>query len=182
MKTTLLVMCIALAGCAATPEKLESVGQTEAARLAPPAKSFSSYANYQLMPMVLGPAVQSESRKVEEAEKLDTKLREKLEPLIEQWQAAPPDGRSGTLLIEPQLAALRIVSGGARFWAGGLAGNSTIDLDLLFTDQASGQQVAKPRIAREADAISGGWSIGKSDQNLHDYIVSIAYQYLTDNY
>lgn len=182
MKTILLILCMVLAGCAATPEKLESVAQTEAARLAPPTKSFSGYLSYELKPMVLSPAVLSESRKVEEAEKLEHKLREKFEPLLSHWEAAPAEGRSGTLVIEPQLAALKIVSGGARFWAGALAGNSAIDLDLLFTEQDSGQQVAKPRIARDADAMTGGWSIGKSDQNLHDYIVSIAHQYLTDNY
>ena len=61
-------------------------------------------------------------------------------------------------------------------------GDSNIDMDLLITDQSTGQQIAKPRITRTADAMTGGWSVGKSDQNLLDYIASIAYYYMIDNY
>jgi hypothetical protein len=55
-------------------------------------------------------------------------------------------------------------------------------MDLVMTEQGTGQQVAKPRITRSADAMTGGWSIGKSDQNLLDYIASIAYEYMAVNY
>lgn len=150
--------------------------------MAPPAKRFSSYANYELRPMVLSLAIQNEPGKVEAAGNLETALKAKLQPLLDQWKANASSGRSGTLIIEPQLESLRIVSGGARFWAGALVGDSNIDMDLLFTDQAAGQQIAKPRIARHADAMTGGWSIGRSDQNLLDYIASMAYQYLAANY
>jgi hypothetical protein len=182
MKATALVVCIILSGCAASPERLELVGKTEAARMASPVKRFSSYASYELKPMVLSPAVRSEPGKVKAAEELENTLRTKLQPLLEQWKAAASSNRSGTLVIEPQLASLRIVSGGARFWAGALVGDSSIDMDLAITDQGTGQQVAKPRITRNADAMTGGWSIGKSDQNLLDYIASIAYEYMTVNY
>jgi hypothetical protein len=150
--------------------------------MAPPVKRFSSYANYELRPMVLSPAVQSDPGKVTAAGELENTLRTKLQPLLEQWKAAESSNRSGALIIEPQLVSLRIVSGGARFWAGALVGDSSIDMDLLITDQGTGQQVAKPRITRTADAMTGGWSIGKSDQNLLDYIASIAYEYMTANY
>jgi hypothetical protein len=63
-----------------------------------------------------------------------------------------------------------------------MAGDSSIDMDLVITAQGTDQQVAKPRIIRSAAAMTGGWSIGKSDQNLLDYIASIAYQYMTVNY
>lgn len=182
MKSIVLVLCIILSGCAANPQKLELVGKTESARLAPPTKPFSSFANYELRPMVLSPAVQGEPGKVKAAGELENTLRAKLQPLFDQWKAAALSGRSGTLIIEPQLASLKIVSGGARFWAGALAGDSSIDMDLVITDQTTGHQVAKPRIIRNADAMTGGWSIGKSDQNLLDYIASIAYEYLTVNY
>jgi hypothetical protein len=71
----------------------------------------------------------------------------------------------------------RAILGGGAF-----AGESTIDLDLLLTDQASGQVLARPRVARSADAMTGAWSIGQSDDNLLDYITGIAYQYLVDSY
>lgn len=182
MRVATLILCIILSGCAASPERLELVGKTEAGRMAPPVKRFSSYANYALKPMVLSPAVQSERAKVEAAGELENIIRTKLQSLLEQWKAATSGNRSGTLVIEPQLASLRIVSVGARFWVGGLVGDSSIDMDLVITDQGTGQQIAKPRITRTADGATGGWSVGKSDQNLLDYIASIAYEYMKVNY
>jgi hypothetical protein len=181
MRTMDLVLCAILSGCAANPQTLESVAKTESARLAPPVKRFSSYADYELRPMVLSPAVQSDAGKVNAGGELENTLRAKLQPLLDQWKAAASNDLSGTLVIEPQLVSLKIVSGGARFWVGALAGDSSIDMGLVITDPTTGQQVAKPRINRNADAMTGGWSIGKSDQNLLDYIASIAYQYLKDN-
>jgi Domain of unknown function (DUF4410) len=177
-----LVFCIIVAGCAASPEKLESVGKAESARMAPSAKRFSSFADYELKPMVLSAAVQSDSAKVQVAGSLEKTLKAKLQPLLDQWRTEASGGRSGALVIEPRLESLRVVSGGARFFIGALAGDSSIDMDLAMTDQTTGQQVAKPRISLRADAMTGGWSIGKSDENLLDYIASIAYQYMTANY
>ena len=182
MRVATLILCIILSGCAASPERLELVGKTEAGRMAPPVKRFSSYANYELKLMVLSPAVQSERAKVEAAGELENIIRTKLQSLLEQWKAAMSGNRSGTLVIEPQLASLRIVGVGARFWVGGLVGDSSIDMDLVITDQGTGQQIAKPRITRTADGATGGWSVGKSDQNLLDYIASIAYEYMKVNY
>lgn len=182
MRAIIIAALVVLAGCAATPESLESVARTESARLAAPARKLSSFASYELKPIVLSDAVKAEEGKVAEAGKLEAAMRAKVLPLLEQWQAAGGAGRTGKLVIEPRLASLKVVSGGARFWAGAMAGDSNVDLDLVMTDLDTGQVIAKPRIARSADAMTGGWSIGKSDQNLRDYIAGITYQYLTDNY
>jgi len=182
MKIVTLVFFLILAGCAASPERLESVGRSESARLAPPTKRFSNYATYELKRMVLSEAVRSDEAKVEVAGDLENVLRAKLQPLIDKWKAAPAGDRTGMLVIEPQLVSLRVISGGARFWVGPFMGDSTVDMDLLITEQGTAQQVAKPRITRNADAMAGSWSIGQSDQNLLDYIASIAYHYMTDNY
>ena len=181
MRISALVLCIILSGCSASPEKLDSVGETEAARMAPPVRRFSSYGNYELRPMILSPAVRIAPEKVAAAGTLENTLRAKLQPLIERWNAASSN-RASTLVIEPQLASLRIVSGGARFWAGAFAGDSSIDLDLAVTDQSTGEQVARPRIILKADAWAGGWSVGKSDKNLLDYIASVAYAYMMMHY
>ena len=182
MKIILFILFATISGCAANPQALESVGKAESARMAPSTKRFSSFNDYEFRPMVLSPAVQKEPAKVKAAEDLENTLRAKLHPLLDQWKAPASSGRSGKLVIEPHLASLKIVSGGARFWIGALAGDSSIDLDLVMTDQTTGQQVAKPRIMRNADSVTGGFSIGKSDQNLLDYIASIAYQYMKDNH
>lgn len=182
MRIAAVFAFIILAGCAATPEALDSVAKTESARMAAPTRPFSTFASFELKPMVLSPAVSSEPGKVEAARELEAKLRQKLQPLLDQWAAAPAGSRSGTLVIEPQLASLKVVSGGARFWAGAMAGDSNIDLDLLITERETGQVIARPRVARSADAMTGGWSVGQSDENLLDYICAIAYEYLSSHY
>jgi hypothetical protein len=182
MRAIIIAACVVLGGCAANPETLASVAKTEAARFEAPTQRLSTFASYELRPMVLSDAVKSDDAKVKEAGVLESALRTKVQPLLDQWQAAGGTGRVGVVVIEPHLASLRVVSGGARFWAGALAGDSTIDMDLFLTDQASGKVLAKPRVARSADAMTGGWSIGKSDDNLLDYITSITYQYLVDSY
>lgn len=148
-----------------------------------PTRPFSSFSAYELKPMKLSPAVLQEHGKVARAGELDARMRQKLMPLFAEWQStATGPGRSGTLVVEPQLASLKVVSGNARFWAGALAGDSQIDLDLSITDGTTGQQIAKPRIALTADAMAGGWSIGASDDNLLEYISAVCYQYLKDHY
>jgi hypothetical protein len=46
----------------------------------------------------------------------------------------------------------------------------------------TGEEVANVRVYRDADSMTGAWSVGKSDQNLDEYIVSIVSEYLTDHY
>jgi hypothetical protein len=178
----MLACCLLVAACAPNPQTLESVARSESARLAPPTRKLSTFADYQLKPMVLSPAVQTEDGKVKIAAQLEAEFNARVQPLIDKWRAAPADGRTGTLVIEPHLASLKVVSGGARFWAGAFAGESSIDMDLWLTDASTGEQVAKVRIAQSADAMTGAWSIGQSDDNLLTYVSSIACQYLEDSY
>ena len=182
MRAIGLVAMLVLAGCAATPEKLQSVASSESARLLPPSKPLASFARFELLPMVLSPAVTMEEGKVEEAKDLENRLKEFVQPMLDRWNAVPKSDQSGTLLIEPRLASLKVVSGGARFWAGAFAGNSNIDLDLVLVEKETGQQIASPRIKIENDAFTGAWSIGASDQNLKDYIAHTVGKYLSENY
>ena len=167
-------------GCAANPEKVKQVAETEAARLTEPSRSLSSYASFELKPMIFSEGILEEKSKLEEGKEFEANLANKLNPLIKSWNA---DARGeGTLTIQPELSSLRIISGGARFWAGGLVGQSHIDMNLKLIDATTGSEIANPQIRRGAGAIAGAWSIGKSDQNLDEYIVSIVYEYLEDSY
>src|SRR5688572_7690791 len=178
MKSLFLIVALGLAGCAASQKNIDEVARTESARLMRPSKPLSSFAEYELRPLALGPAVQDDEKKVAQAAVLESRLQEKIQPLLTQWRASGPGARSGTLVIEPQLVGLRAVSGGARFWVGAMAGDSSIDLDLKLTEQPGGATIAMVRIDRNAGASTGGWSMGKSDKNLHEYIAAIAGQYL----
>lgn len=182
MKYFAAILLVVLAGCAASPERLDAVAAKESARMAKTSRPLSTFARYELRAMTMSSEVTQDERKVAQAKVLEQRLRDQLLPLIQKWESAPAGGRSGTLVIEPRLESLRIVSGGARFWAGALAGSSTIDLDLMLTEKQSSSVVAKPRVDIRSNAIAGGWSVGATDRNLLDYIAVTAERYLKDNY
>lgn len=182
MSRIALFLCLALAACHASPKRVEDVARTESARMVQATKKLSTFAEYELAPMVLAPAVKEDAKKVAGAADMESRIKTRVEPLLAQWRAAPKDGRSGTLVIEPQLAGFRVISGGARFWAGGMAGDSAIDLDVVLSEKGAAQPMTRARIALGANAAAGGWSVGASDRNLVEYVVATFEQYLKDNY
>jgi hypothetical protein len=181
MKLLILVITLFLAGCAASQEDLDTVSADEAAQLAKPSKPLSAFVSYELKPMNLSPEVGVKPEKVEQAAILEAKIREKLQPLFAVWSKSNEPGRSGTLIVQPELVKLRIVSGGARFFAGAWAGDSFIELDLGLVDDAD-SEIANPRITKHAGAMGGAWSVGKTDENLHDYMAHIVHRYMVINY
>lgn len=181
MKFVAAILLLTLAGCAADPAKVEEVADQEADRLQDPSRQLSGFASYRIEPMTFSDAIRAEEGKMEEAREFESNFQNKVQPLLDQWNAAAADGQ-GTLLIKPDLVGLRVVSGGARFWAGAFAGDSFVDMNLVLEDGESGETISNVRVARNAGAMSGAWSIGKSDQNLDEYVVSIVHEYLEDSY
>jgi hypothetical protein len=182
-RITICLLAMLVVGCAADPVKMNQVAQEESQRLAKPSKPLSSYGRFELNTMQLAEAVTDKADKVAIARQLEEKIKARLQPLLDEWQAAGnKKPNSGMLLIQPKVEQLRIVSGGARFWVGAMAGDSFIDMDMDIIDAESNTSLARPRINRSASAMGGGWSVGATDKNLLDYIAEIAYQYLVENY
>ena len=174
---------IFLAGCSANPSRIASTAKQESSRLGVTSRPLSEFSNFELRPMELSAGVSDQKEKVVMAKQLENKLSKKLLPLLEEWKADGSMSRTaGTLLIQPQLQSLRIISGGNRFLAGSWAGDSLIDLNLKLADGQTGAIIANPRISRTSSAMGGAWSMGKTDKQLMDYIVGISHQYLVDNY
>lgn len=182
MKKFAVLILVVLAGCAADPKKLNDVATSEAGHLAKPSKPLSTFSSYELKPFTLSDDVMKDDDKVEQAAVLEGKIKEKVLPLFATWSSSSSVGKTGTLVVRPAVVSLRIVSGGARFWLGALSGQSNIVLDMKLIDSSTNDVIATPRITRKAGAWAGGWSIGKSDKNLHDYITAIAHKYLVSNY
>jgi hypothetical protein len=177
------VLILFAMGCASNPAKMSEVAQQESQRLAKPSRALSSFGRFELNTMQLAEAVTAEEDKIAIARQLEEKLQARLQPLFDEWQAAgSAKAHSGTLVIQPKVQQLRVVSGGARFWAGAMAGDSFIDMDMDLIDAESKTSIGKPRIYKSASAMGGGWSVGATDRNLLNYMVEITYQYLVDNY
>lgn len=182
MKTLLtLLVIVLLTGCASDPAKRLAVAKTEVGRMTPPPEPLMAFATFELMPIEMSDAVKADAAKVVVSNELGDKLAQKLSPLLTEWTKQDrPDGRA--LAIQARVMSLRVVSGGARFFLGAMMGESSVDMDLLLTDKASGTLLTRQRISRSADSMAGAWSVGATDRNLLDYIVDIAYEYLTQNY
>lgn len=181
-RVIILLLAGLLTACAADPARVQEVAQVEADRLAPCGVPLSSFETFELAGMIYSDTVLADERKIAEADEFQANLKAKLDPLLAEWNAAPLEGAAGTLVIQPTLQHLKIVSGGARFWVGALAGDSYIDMDLALVNQGTGEEIAAVPIRRDADAMTGGWSVGKSDQNLDEYVASIVHEYLKKSY
>jgi len=180
-KVFICLFVLVLAGCAANPEKVATVAQEQSARMVPTSEPLSAFSTFELQPMTLSDAVSADSGKVKQAKILEEKLRAKLIPLFEEWQR---DGNNTgrKLLVQPSLVSVRIVSGGARFWVGAFAGDSSIDMDLKLVDADTGRLIGQPRINQASGGMAGGWTVGATDRNLLDYVAAISNQYLVANY
>lgn len=99
---------------------------------------------------------------------------------IEQGQDFAP-GPERTLEITPVVKEIKFVSGGARFWAGAMAGSSAVLMQVTYRDSASGETIADPEFYRAANAYAGGWSIGASDNRMLEDIANDAVQYTRYN-
>jgi hypothetical protein len=179
----LALLVVVLVGCASDPAKREQVARTEAARMRAPEVALESFDRFELAPISMSPDVASDARKVAVAEDLGTRLEARLRPLLAEWNGAAARGApQKTLLIQPTVASMHVVSTAARFWIGAMSGDSYIDLDLTLVDAETKALVAHQRINRNANAMAGAWSVGASDRNLADYIVDIAYEYLASHH
>ncbi len=189
MNRTHLARCAWLAvlaagiACASDPARRQKIVQEEAARLRPPEVPLSEFGTFELLPTAMSPDVAAKPEKAEAANAVGAKLDATLKPLLASWAASAPADRKGrTLVVQPTVTGLRVISGGARFWGGALAGDSYIDLDVVLFDKESGKRIGAERIHKSASAMSGAWSVGGSDRNLPDYVVDIAQQYLVNAY
>lgn len=170
-----------LASCASNPERRGEIVTNSANTIQPTQEKLSSFSSFELAPLKMAEAIKSDDDKREYAKQLETKLSSKFGSLFNEWQQSSK-ASDRSLIIEPELLALRIVGGGARFWAGAFAGDSDIQLKLTIKDTTTNNILGTPVISKAANAFAGGWSIGASDKNLVDYIVDISEQYLKNNY
>jgi hypothetical protein len=149
----------------------------------PPASAFAGYDGYELAPIAMGPPYAGDEGKEKAKAKIQDHILAETSPIIEQWNKAAVGSSSGlTLIIEPRIEKLKVVSGGARFWAGAFAGDSYVVMKFRIVEQPSGKQLAEPEFYQRAAAMSGAWTFGGQDKDMLNRIVLLANHYLETNY
>ena len=149
----------------------------------PPANALGGYDGYELAPIAMGPPLAGDAGKEKAKAKIQDHMNNETAPIIAQWNTdAAGSARGQTLLIEPRIEKLKVVSGGARFWAGALAGDSYVVMRLRILEQPSGNLIAEPEFYQRAAAMSGAWTIGGQDKDMMHRIVLLTNKYLLTNY
>ena len=73
---------------------------------------------------------------------------------------------AGTLLVKANIKEMRLVSTGARIWGGAFAGSSYINMDVIFIDAGTNQEVLKKEMNSATNAYAAAWTSGASDRSL----------------
>ena len=149
----------------------------------PPANPLAGYDKYELAQIAMGPPYAGDEGKEKARARIQEHMTAETGAIVEQWNKdAAGSTRGQSLVLEPRIEKLKVVSGGARFWAGALAGDSYVVMKLRIVEQPSGTVVAEPEFFQRAAAMSGAWTIGAQDKDMMHRIALIAKQYLQDNY
>jgi hypothetical protein len=149
----------------------------------PPANALSGYDAYELAPIAMDPPLAGDAGKEKAKGKIQEHMNIQTAPIIAQWNTdAAGSSRGQKLVIEPRIEKLKVVSGGARFWAGAFAGDSYVVMKVKLVEQPSGNVIAEPEFYQRAAAMSGAWTFGGQDKDMMQRIVLLANKYLLTNY
>lgn len=147
----------------------------------PPIEKFSNYSHIELKAAQLAPAMAGHSANQRALAKIQENLAQNMESHLKQWNTRKT-GNGRTLLIEPVVEQIKFIGGGARFFAGPLAGSSAVVMKLNITDAKTHKVIAHPEFYQRAEAWSGAFTLGVHDNLMLTRTARIASDYLINNY
>lgn len=183
-----LLSLIFLSACASQPadqaqiqaEKMAHLQTSPSTWNAAPSEAFSAFGKFELEALKLTPELQADRRKQAVSGIAEKAVSDRINLLIEQWQTQSNGDR--VLLITPTLTQFKIVSKGARFWAGAFAGDSSAKMEVVISDKATGEIIASPFFFQSANAYAAAWSFGSHDQSIPERLAVLLEKYLADNF
>lgn len=148
-----------------------------------PANPLAGYDKYELAPLAMGPPYAGQAPNEKARAKMDEYLKTETGLIVEQWNKDAQGSAKGlSLAIEPRIEKIKFIGGGARFWAGALAGDSYVVMKVKITEQPSGKVLADPEFYQRASAMSGAWTFGAQDNDMLHRIIVLLDHYLQANY
>ncbi len=85
---------------------------------------------------------------------------------------------NNALLVKGTVVNMRIVSFGARFWIGAMAGSSDMSVKLTFRDADSGTVVNEKLISSANNPFGAAWTLGSNDRSLPEDMGRIIGEYI----
>ena len=142
-----------------------------------PAASFNNFGNFEIEELILSSANKDSDGAKRGKSIMQDELEVSLGSVFETW----PQG-GNTLVIQPEITSLRMISGTARFWAGAFAGGSHVTLKLTLMDKSTGEQIAAPIFFRKSNAYGAAWSGGAADRDIYRRAAKLAKFYFLENF
>ncbi len=135
--------------------------------VAPSSKRLGTFDKTVLVRAEILPPYSGQGANVKAVNKIDEVLERDLVPAVNAMQVATIEeadamnlAGTNTLVIRPKVKQIKFISGGARFFAGAIAGSSVVVMDVAFIDGATGEVLAEPGYFRKAGAFGDGFGIG----------------------
>lgn len=147
----------------------------------PPSVALSTFDRYELAPLVLADGLDAHKGNVVAQRYLQVDLEERMRKLVDARNAQPGGAASRTLLVTPEIADVRFITGGKRVLFGGFGGKSWAVLKLHLVDKASGEVIAEPHFEQRAYGIFAGYSLGAADKLMLARLADMAASYLAAN-
>ena len=144
----------------------------------PPEAAFSAYQNHVVQPLEVDGSAGDVSAAA--VEKIQRSLDANATALAQSWAAGAPTSARGRLTFQPRVLELKFVNGFTRFMAGMMAGSSAVRMELVVTDQGTGQVIAQPEFYRAAKG--NGITMSLADNKMLDLIGADIADYMRRNY
>ena len=149
----------------------------------PPAERFSNFNRFEMAAVALVPPYAGQGANEKALRKIQEDVSVRMVPALRDWNAAGAAGSPArTLLIEPTVTEIKFIGGGARFWAGPIAGSSAVLMTARITEKETGKVVATPLFYARAEAWGGSFTFGVTDNLMLLRIADRLCDYLLANY
>lgn len=157
-------------------------GQPAASENPPPKVTLDTFQRFEIEPIAMGAPFAGQKGNEAAKQKLQANLDLRANPLLAEWNAKPASDAPRTLKIQPSIRYVRFITGGKRFFAGALAGGSSILVNVNMIDAATGDVIASPEFYQHANAMGAAYSFGATDKTMLIRISNMTTEYLRKNY
>ena len=147
-----------------------------------PSTALNAFQRFDLAPVAMGAPWKGQDANEAALANLQANVDIRVKPVVAEWNAKPPADVPRTLKIEPEIAYIRFITGGKRFFAGAFAGDSGILLKVKLSDAATGEVIGEPQFYQRANKFGATWSFGATDKHMLIRMSAMVADYLKTNY